>query len=226
MRGGGPIRFGHELDREGLIRADVRGTARVTELVLADVQRLDPQRRKEVVEAYRVLSVNCPFTRAAMLLPFALHKTVQGIGIDNIDGLVQREWASLEQGLTTHVAVLTALGVDLAMPMPGDHLLGIGDALLIDRATLLASPDPIAAAMPLIDGITPVARSIDDTVGQHIQENREKVDAAIGQATLGLHLGGWENALRKIEPFVLFEEDAAKVRRMIEAIQAWGAQGC
>lgn len=213
------------LDREALTRADVRGTARSIELTLQDIERLSPKRRAAVAESYRVLSVNCPYTRASMQLPLALHKVVMSIEPDRLDPLVQRDWANLQRGLTTHVAVIEALGGDLASPAPGDHLHG-AEALLLDRATLDASLDPIAAIMPLIDEITPLVHTLDGPNTERIEKSRQDVDQAIGQATLGLHLGGWENALRRVEPFVVDAEHKARVLGMIEALSAWGSQGC
>jgi hypothetical protein len=214
------------LDREELTRVDVRGTARSIELTLQDIERLSPERRAEVVEAYRVLSVNCPFTRASMQLPFALHDVVIEIDAGAMDPLVQRDWANLQRGLTTHVAVVRALGGDLALPAPGDHLYGLGDALLVDRDALLDSPDPIAATMPLIGEITNLGRQLDGLASERIEVSRHEVDSAIGQATLGLHLGGWENALRRIEPFVHETHNRARIEAMIEALSSWGSQGC
>ena len=214
------------LNRDALTRADVRGTASSIGLTLQEIERLSPERLAEVTESYRVLSVNCPYTRASMLLPLALHKVVMGIGVDRMDPLVQRDWANLQRGLTTHVAVLTALGGDLALPVPGDYLYGLPDALLVDRDTLLASPDPIADTMPLILEITPLAEQLDAPATERIERSRQDVDSAIGQATMGLHLGGWENALRRIEPFVDDPDDRAQVRAMIDALSSWGSQGC
>jgi len=214
------------LDRDELTRADVRGTARSIALTLQDIEALTPERRAAVTESYRVLSVNCPYTRASMMLPLALHAEVMGIDAHGLHPLVQRDWANLQRGLTAHVAVVAALGGDLASPEPGDHLFGAGPELLADRHALLASPDPIGRTWPLVRAISFLVNGLDGPTTERIELARQEVDKAVGQATMGLHLGGWENALRKIEPFVDDDVVRGRIQRMIEVSSHWGSQGC
>jgi len=41
---------------------------------------------------------------------------------------------------------------------------------------------------------------------------------------MGVVLGGWENALRRVEPFVDDPADRATIRAMIDAMSSWGSQ--
>ena len=148
-----PVRTWDGLTLQELSRVDVRGTVRSIEVILEDVQALSPQQRAEAAESLRVLSVTCPYTRASLQLPIALHRGVVDVDIDHIDGFVQRDWAYLWRGLTAHVAVLDALGVDLPQPTPGDYLYGKGDAtMMVDRSTLGAAVDAVEATVPLVGG--------------------------------------------------------------------------
>ena len=214
------------LDRDTLTRVDVRGTATAIGLTLQDIERLTPERRARLVANYRVLAANCPYTRASLLLPQALHQVVQGLDVDQLDPLVHHQLADLKRGLATHVAVLDALEVDLAAPQPGDHLHGLPDDILIDRSTLESSDDPIAAIAPLIEQVNPLAEQLHGDALERVETHRQQAEVLLGQASMGVTLGAWESALRRIEPFVQDEAAAEDVRRLIDISRAWGVQGC
>lgn len=190
-----------------LSRVDVRGTATAVATLLRGVQALPPAQRAEAADALQFLAANCPYTRAALLLPLALHDTLQPIPAEHLDPLVQHDWAYLQRGLETHVALLEALGVDLADPAPGDHLFG----------RLPAGADPLDAAAAVVAAIPDIARDVDGPTMALIDHHSERVEAITGIQrpcprdpwsilpgqpwTLGMQLAGWHDALRRLHPF-------------------------
>ncbi len=215
------VRFG-EPDQ-----VDVRGTVRSIELQQRRVSALSPDQRAAVAESMRILSVNCPFTRAAMQLPFALHQAASSVDPDRIDPLVYTDWQYLRHGLATHVAVLDALGVDLAQPAPGDHLHGRREGTAIDRRALAAASDPVTATATLVEQITLLVDQIDEPTMDAIRLHTDRVSDTIEHPwTLGRQLGGWENALRRVEPFAADLETQAQIRQMITTLARFGEQGC
>lgn len=177
-----------------LSRVDVRGTAASITAVLQAIQQLEPEARAEAIASLRYLSVNCPYTRAALQLPFALHARVKGIDAETLDPFIARDWRTLQEGLATHVAVLEALEVDLALPPSLD------------------------ATREVVQAIPTAATAIDEETMYLIELRSEQLEAATGIGrpcprgpwsiqpghpwTLGLQLGGWSDALRRLRPFV------------------------
>ncbi len=235
----GPAALAHELAGDDLVRADVRGTVASIEHVAALVEAMDPEARAAASESLRLLSVSCPYTRAALQLPFALKAVVVGVEVDRLDPFVQRDWAYLQRGLTAHVAVLEALGVDLAAPGPSDPLHVAQPGLMVDRDTLLASADPLVVTAPLIGAFTALAEQLDEPTRRRIELHSDRVETATGIVrpcprgpwaefpgqpwTLGMHLGGWHDALRRVQPFVGDPEVAERIAAMIDLLDAHGA---
>lgn len=215
------VRFG-EPDQ-----VDVRGTVRSIELLQQRVAALSPDQRATVAESMRFLSVNCPFTRAALQLPFALHQAVARVDPDRIDPLVLTDWQYLRHGLATHVSVLEDLGVELAQPAPGDHLHGRREGTTLDREALANTADPIAATATLVDQITLLVDQLDEPTMEALGLHRDQVTHTLDHpSTLGRQLGGWENALRRVEPFAADLETQAQIRQMIATLDRFGGQGC
>ena len=146
---------------DALSRLDVRGTAESMGMIAETVRALSPERKAQAGESLRILSVNDPYTRSALQLPFALHKVVMGIDSASLDPLIQSDWEYLTAGLTSHVAVLDALGVDLSEPVLGDSLFGRYPAVMVSRDTLLAGDDPIGATASLLGEVPALAERID-----------------------------------------------------------------
>jgi len=223
-----------------LSRVDVRGTAQSIALIARQIHDLDPQARAQAADSLRILSVSDPYTRSAMQLPIALHRVVQGIPAESLEPLVQKDWLTLQEGLTTHVAVLDALGVDLPMPGPGDPLHGHED-LLVDRGTLLTMDDPILATSLLIHELTSLAEQVAPPTSERIERHSDRVEEATGIGrpcprgphavlpgqpwTLGMQLGGWHDALRRVEPFVTEPSAQAQVAAMVKVLDAHGEAG-
>lgn len=223
-------------ERHQLARVDVRGTAKSAELLLAEVRALSPQRRHDAVASLDMLSTHCAYTRVSLQMPFALSRVVDDIAPERLDPLVRQDWVHLQQGLSTHVAVLEALGVDLAAPVTGDHLHGREAGLMVDRATLARVEDPILVTFALVDAVTDLAESAGPETRARIEMHSGRVEAATGIVrmcprgpwavvpghpwTLGELMGGWQDALRRIRPFVDDSEVAARVDAMVEILQA------
>lgn len=225
------------LSADALVRVDARGTASSMAMIARQVQDLSPEARALAAESLRTLSVNDPYTRSAMQLPFALHAVVAGIDPERLDPLIQSDWHYLQEGLAAHVAALERLGVDLPEPAAGDLLHGRGQGLMLNRNALLAAEDPIGVTAALIDELPALARQIEAPSRELIDLHSERVEKITGVTrpcprgpwaalpgqpwTLGMHLGGWHDALRRVEPFV--EDPAVKpqIAAMIELLGAY-----
>lgn len=236
--GGGVPPASKALDRYELARVDVRGTAASIAMIADDIDALSPARRAEAAAALRMLSVNCPYTRAALQLAFVLEAAVGEIDPLGLDPLVRRDWETLQDGLATHVAVLASLGVDLPVPVAGDQLHGHPSVARLDVDDLLVADDPVALTRQLVDGITAVAREIDADTMARIEAESDRVEAATGIVrpcprgpwsvqpghpwTLGMQLGGWHDALRRVQPFVDDPAVGAQVDALVAVLDAYG----
>lgn len=225
-----------EVTPSDVVRADVRGTTQSVEAVVQQLERLEPARKAEAAASLRFLSVNDPYTRAAMQLPFALQQVAAGIDADRLDGFVQRDWQMLQRGLNAHIAALEALDVDLARPAPGDVLYGAKG--MSDLQALRSSKDPLVPTLQWIEQLPALAEKA-EPIGELLDVHAARVEEATGVTrpcprgpwsvlpgqpwTLGMELGGWHDALRRLQPFVHDPEVAARVEAMIEVIDAWGA---
>ena len=181
------------------------------------IQAQTPEQRALATESLRVLSVNCAYTRSALQLPVALHQVVMDIDSDSFEAFVQSDWLYLQQGLTQHVEVLDALGVDLPMPARGQHLYSRDLGVIIDRETLQSSVDPIAATRTLLQAVPDIAEEADEDTRVFIEDHSSRVEDATGVIrqcprgpwsvspghpwTLGGQLNGWHDVLRRVQPF-------------------------
>lgn len=224
------------MSADDLSRVDVRGTATSIALLAAQVETLSPEARAEAAESLGVLTANCPYTRAALQLPFALHHSVMAIHPTELPLLVQTDWQYLQQGLATHVSLLGALGVDLAEPQASDHLYARGEAI-VTREALLAAPDPVALTASLLAEIVPVAQQVDESKRALIDSHSDRVEGVTGIGrpcprspfcvlpgqswNLGMQLGGWHDALRRVEPFVEDGEQRERVEAMLALYEAY-----
>lgn len=221
------------------LRADVRGAATEIARVADRIDALDVDRLAEARGALRELARNDPYVRVALLLPEALHATVAAVSVERVDRFVQRDWAYLQQGLATHVAVLDALDVDLAPPGPGDVLFGQDEAWTIDRDAMRRADDPVAAAGRVVralgeadvpDGawvrLDTWSAVVEDATGVARPCPRDPWGKHAGQPwTLGLTLGGWHDALRRVAPFVSDPEVASQVQDLLALFDAYEAAG-
>ena len=221
-------------DHADVTRRDVRGTAASIAAVTEAVRSLDPARRTAAARSLRFLSVNCPYTRSALQLPFALHQVAMGIETARLDPFVRTDWETLRAGLAAHVGALEALGVDLAAPAPGDHLHDRGPAAQRSVATLRAAPDPISLTDQLLDELPTIAAQLTPATTTLIDHHSTLVEQITGVArpcgrgpwakppgqpwTLGLQLGGWHDALRRLAPFAVDDTVRGQITSMIELL--------
>jgi hypothetical protein len=190
----------------------------------------------EASEPLRFLTVNDPYTRAALQLPFALLAEVRAIDPDHLDPNARSEWESLRDGLGEHVALLTSLGVDLAVPAPDDFLYGRAQGL-VDRATLSLSPNPVQLTEPLIDSILPVAAQMDPGTSALVELNSTRVEEATGIVrpcprgpwsllpghpwTLGDRLGAHHEILGRVETRSEHTETRARIQAMLALLDRY-----
>lgn len=213
---------------EDLSRVDVRGTTTATEAVLKQVRSLTPAQRSKAAESLRVLTLNCPYTRATVQVPLAVHRVVMGIDPEGIDAFVRRDWAMLQRGLTAHVAIFDALEADLPLPETADYLFVEADTpVIVTREALLASPDPLAATWPLVEGNERLVEGYDQGTRDHIEHHIQRMrEDTLHPWALASHTQGWMDALRRIEPFVSDANTKAAVRDLIDLLDAHSRQGC
>lgn len=197
------------------VREDVRGTTTSIASVHDTVRALSPAQLQEAQASARLLLDGDPYTKASFYLAFALEREVSALPLEAVDPLVRRDWAHLQAGLREHVAVLAALGV--AAP----------------------AGDPMDAASQAIAGIPAAVASLGAQDRARLAPHHDRLEALTGGArpcprgpwaawpghpwTLGMHLAGWHDALRRVRPFVEADE-AARIDRMTALLDAWGAQ--
>lgn len=213
---------------------DVRGTASEVARLRQDFAELPRSDRDAAAALLAELAVTCPLTRATLQLPIALRLAVDAIEPDHLDPLVQVDLVHLKHGLDEHVALLDAIGVDLSPPAPGDFLyrsgplsVELGPDAMIDRATLEAAADPIAATGPLLWAIQDLTRNIDMRTVDRIQDRTERLHHLTGQPwPLGTEVRGWQRAFQRIEPFVVERATQKRVRAIVELLDTFAGAGC
>jgi hypothetical protein len=204
---------------EDLSRADVRGTAAVAAARALQVRAMPDGDRLLARASLATLMETCPYTRHAVLVAFALHEEVQGIPFEHLDPLVQRDWIRLERGLASHVALLEDLGVE-AEGLHGDQ-------------TALAS------AQTDLSTLLDRARAVDPATSELIEHHSEQMETLTGIGrpcprgpwsilpgqpwTLGTQLAGWDDALRRVQPFVQDGGSAARIATLLELLEGHGA---
>jgi len=216
------------LTLEDLLLADVRGAARGTEIVRDELRALSPEARAEVAASMQILVRNCPFTRASVQLPRALHRVVTETPLGEIDGgYAQTDWVSLRRGLTAHVEALDAMGAQLPLPETGDYLFDDGGGWLLDDEALAKAEDPVAATMPLLERIRPLVENYDPATRDLVAHHQQRVEGHTGHGwALSAHVWAWRDALVRLEPFVEERATKAKVNRLLGALEILGRDGC
>lgn len=194
------------------VREDVRGTATSIASVHEAVRALSPALLQDARESARLLADADPYSRAAFLLAFALEHEGSAVDAEAVDPLVRRDWEHLQAGLRDHVAVLEALGVERP---PGD---------------------PMGAASRAIAGIPAAVEPLGAPDRARLAPHHDRLEALTGGVrpcprgpwaawpghpwTLGMHLAGWHDALRRVRPLARGSE-AARIDRMTALLGAW-----
>lgn len=223
-----PVPTWDGLTLDELVQVDVRGTTRATEIVLAEVQGLSATDRRDAARALAKLQVTCPYNRASVQLPIALHQAVSRFDETHLDPVARSDWRYLERGLAAHVAILDALGADLPLPAEGDYLHGklYPDAPKT-RAEIEQADDPVALTLPLLASIPFVVNDYDAATYEAIGVELAAVEARTAhQWPLDQHLMGWRSALTRIQPFVQGSEQYQEISYMIYAIDTYMGLSC
>ena len=207
---------------------DTQEVARLSEQRLVEVQGLSPKQRTELSANVRVLTVNCPYTRASWQLPLVLDRVVSELGPDLVEEPQAREeWEGLRRGLRSQVAMLDLMGVDLAYPQPGDYLVSAADPeALVDRATLLQLADPVGATMHLLESNDDLTSSMDESTQHLIRRNADSAYELMGPTSMYEQNDGWLRALRRVAPAVSDPVARRRVEAMIKALDLHASQGC
>ncbi|MEZ4316250.1 MAG: hypothetical protein R3F61_02050 [Myxococcota bacterium] len=220
---------------------DLAETTRSIESIARQVRDLPPERRASAAEALRFLSVSCPYTRSALQIAFTLHAVVRTVPPEKVgsrDSHIRDDWADLQHGLATHVAVLEALGVDLPLPRPTDPL-AVPGLILVDRTRLDSHADPIGTTRSLVRAVPATLARIDTATMLEIERQSAAVEEATGVVrpcprgpwaplpgqpwTLGLELGGWHHTLVRIAPAIDDPAIRADVYEMIALLDTYAA---
>lgn len=206
--------------------------------VSARIAALPPAQRDEASAALRILTANCPYTRAAMLLPYVLSDAVEEVSSAAFDPEGRRDLEALRDGLALHVATLDALQVQVTRPGPNDVLYARMPAALPDLASLQRADDPVAEMAYSIGQITPIARTIDTATEARLDTFSARVEAATEVArpcprgpwavspghpwTLGMELGGWRDDLKELATHSADPATHARIDALVALLDAYG----
>jgi hypothetical protein len=204
-----------------------QGTTRVVQRAADHVARWDDTTRAEAHQAAAVLMVNCPYNRLSMQLPIALERVAARYDDSYTDIEFRAEWRRIRAGLAQHVALVDALGAGAQpMPQPGDYL-APHRQLLLTRAQLDASADPLDALEPLLNATHGLVGSYDPWTLQRIADATDTVDLRTdGQWPTQYLLMAWRRQLVSIEPFITQQDMLRDVQRMIAALDTYSELRC
>ena len=171
--------------------------------------------------------LTCAYNRAAVQLPVVLHQVAQRHDPSRVSPRGRLEWARVQQGLAQHVALLDSIEVaSLPMPTSTDHLAGF-DTYLRSGPQLKRSADPMADTSPMLQVISEVVDSFDEETFEELDAWRLILSDATGDNwPMGRQLGAFENHLSGLQGRVEDPALEADLEKMVDLIQAWGAQGC
>lgn len=236
-----PVAVMDGLSIDELSRSDARGTATAVAILAATIAELPREDRAAATESLQFLVVSCPFTRAAMQLPFALHDVAAELDPADFERVVASDLQHIQSGLATHAALLEDLGVDLAVPGTADALGTAEPSLFVDRDALALAGDPLVVTGALVDALPRLARSIDAPTLDAIEYHSDRLEALTGIGrpcprgpwtllpgqpwTLGMQLAGWGDAFTRIAPFATDPDTQARVEQVVELLDAHGRAG-
>ncbi|MBL8618268.1 MAG: hypothetical protein JNM72_21825 [Deltaproteobacteria bacterium] len=194
----------------------------------AKLAALGPAERAQMAVALRDLTARCPYTRAAMLLPFVLHEGLAAISEADVAPAAQVELAALRSALAGQAEALATLGVEVPAPRaprPEEPTAPRG-----------AAPDPIRVMATTIAEITPIARGIDDAAQAQIDALSAQVEATTGVArpcprgpwavrpghpwTLGMEHGEARGSLARLSAAAVNTEARAQLDALVGLIDA------
>ncbi len=202
------------------------------------IAALPPANRDEASVALRFLTSNCPYTRAAMLLPHVVRDALDALSPAALDPAGRKELEALRDALALHIATLDALHVQVTRPGPDDVLYGRTPAAIPDLASLRRAGDPVADMAYSIAQITPIARTMDATTEARLDALSARVEAATGIArpcprgpwavspghpwTLGMELGGWGDDLQQLATHAADPATRAQLDALVALLDAYG----
>lgn len=190
------------------VREDVRGTATSIAAVHDAVRALSPEALQDARESARLIAEADPYARAAFLLAFALESEVSSLLPDRFDPVVRRDLEHLQTGLSDHGAMLRALDVPRPPADPQAGASGAIAGLWSARGENLARLDPHHDRLEALTGaVRPCPRG-------------PWADPPGHPWTLGMHLAGWHDALRRVRPFVDGPE-ADRIDGLVALLEAW-----
>lgn len=145
----------------------------------AKVAAMPDHDRADAVASLAVLSTNDPYVRASLQIPLALTTLVQRRS-KAVPPAAREAWSVLEQRLQTQVAVLDALQVDLAFPTGRDALARADHELLVDRAMLASSSDPVGITNRYVRALPELAALVDRDRAVDLDAHNDRVEATTG----------------------------------------------
>ena len=199
---------------------------------------MSPSAREEATAALGFLTANCPYTRAAMLLPYVLLDALDKVPAGALDRAGKTELTALREGLALHVATVEALGVKIGSPGPNDQLYGQTTAALPDLARLRRSPNAVADMAHSVAQITRIAETIDAQEGARLDVFSAIMEALTGVArpcprgpwsvspgqpwTLGMELNGWRDELKHLSTRAVDPAAEAQIDALVSLLDAFG----
>ena len=202
------------------------------------IAALSPADRAEASAALAFLTSNCPYTRAAMLLPHVVLDAIDELPAAGLGPAGRAELEALREGLELHVAVLDALDVHVTSPGPEDVLHGGPPGALPDLESLRAAEDPVADMARSSAQVTPLARRMDALTAARIDASSAAVEAATGVVrpcprgpwavspgqpwTLGMELGAWREDLQNLAALSAAPATTARLDALVALLDAYG----
>lgn len=217
-----------------------KALARLAE-VESDLRALSAADRAATGASFRALVVEDPFTRATVQLPLALSLAADQVDESVLSTKQRDDWRALTAGLHRHAAVYRELDADLRLPLPGDNLFDLQEALLVDETLLLAADDPLVPTWALVDSvpalIDPVhgllnrPDTVDGTGSQPLDRVRfhtGRINRITGHPwTLRPQLAAWRAALHPLAIGIEDPSERHRVERMVALLDSFlGDGGC
>lgn len=192
-----------------------------------------PGEVEAVAESVRFLTRNCPYTRAALSLPFVAHRALRGV-VAPADGVAAL--GAVRDQVASHVELLEGMGADLGLPGPGDHLFVADTWTLLDADEIRASDEALVRVAAFVADIGALAEVVEPEVREEIEVHSARLEALTGLVrpcprgpravlpgqpwTLGDRLGETHEGLKRLAPSLIDPGSRAAVAELVDLYEA------
>ena len=210
-----------------MVQSGAAGNIRGLRVVQWYVKGSDAQARAEARSAADVLMGACPYNRSAVQLVLVAQMVVAKHNASGESPEVQAEWARIRDGLALQVSLLDDLAVTaLRAPVKWEYLFDHAD-VIVTRAQLEASDDPVGLTKPLQDQTQALVEGYDLATTQFIEMSVVTLDGyTAGHWPFSGFTGGWSMALAGIERDIQDPAMKDDVRALREALKLFADSRC